>query len=69
MWSAVERLVAGQDAVDEIAVAIDEPLDGEPDLLLGQPAHLEQARLELLELLLKVPDDAVPRGSINRTSR
>ena len=52
----VERAVADEHARDEIAVAIDQALDRQSDLLLRQPAHLEQASLELLELLLKMPD-------------
>ena len=46
----------------EIAIAVDQALDGEPHLLLGQPAHFEQTRLELFELLLKVPDALLRRG-------
>ena len=52
----VERLVAAQHALDEVAVAIDEALDGQAHLLLGEAAHFEQPRLELLELFLEMPD-------------
>ncbi len=52
----VERLVAGEHALDQLAVAVDQALDREAHLLLGQAAHLEQAGLELLELFLKMPD-------------
>ena len=52
----VQRAVARQHARDEIAIAIDEPLDRQAHLFLGEAAHFEQPRLELLELVLKVPD-------------
>ena len=55
----VERLVADQHAIDQIVIAIDESLDREADVLLGEAAHLEQPRLELFELFLEVPDDAL----------
>ena len=42
-------------------VALDQPLDRQAHLFLGEPAHLEQPVLELLELLLKMPDDASDR--------
>ena len=48
-------------------VAIDEALHGQADLLLGEAAHLEQPRLELLQLLLEVPDDAFDRFHLSRT--
>ena len=49
-------------------VAIDQTLDRQAHLLLGEAAHLEQPRLELFELLLEMPDDACPlRPSISRT--
>ena len=59
----VERLVAGQHALDQVAVALDEPLDREAHFFFGQAAHFEQPGLELLELFLKVPDDAFDRFS------
>ena len=40
--------------VDELAVAFDEALDGQAHLFLGEAAHFEQPRLELLELFLKM---------------
>ena len=58
---AVERLVAGEHPVDQVVVALDQPLDGEADVLLGEAAHFEQPRLELFELLLEVADDAFDR--------
>ena len=57
----VERFVAGQDPVNELAVAVYEALDGKPDIFLGHAAHFEQAGLKLLQLLLKVPNDARDR--------
>ena len=69
MCSCVERAVADQHARDQIAIAIDEALDREADLLLGEAAHLEQARLELFELLLKVPDARLGATPSSRTSR
>ena len=39
--------------VDDIAVAPHQPVDGRPHAILGEAAHLEQPRLELLELLLE----------------
>ena len=71
----VERLVAGEHAVDQIAVALDQPLDRQAHLFFGQAAHLEQPRLELFELFLKMPDDAFRRvrmcsdGIVSRTFR
>ena len=58
----VERAVARQDACDEVAVAVDQALDGQPDLFLRQPAHFEQTGLELFELRLKVPDALLRRS-------
>ena len=52
----VQRTVARQDARDQIAIAVDQPLDREADGFLGEPAHFEQAPLELLELVLEMPD-------------
>ena len=52
----VQRLVAGQHAVDVVVVAIHQPFDCDPDLLFGEAAHLEQPGLELLELFLEMPD-------------
>ena len=42
-------------------VALDQPLDGEPHLFLGEAAHFEQPGLELFELFLEMPDDAFDR--------
>ncbi len=53
----VDRLVAGEHALDR-DVALDEPLDGAAHPFFGQPAHLEQPRLELVELFLEVATDA-----------
>ena len=50
----VDRPVAGQHPVDHGGVAFDQPLDRRADPVLGQPAHLEQPRLELFQLLLKM---------------
>ena len=50
----VEWPVAVQHALDELRVALDERVHGRRHALLGEAAHLEQARLELLELLLEV---------------
>ena len=61
MWSAFSGPSPIEHARDQIAVAIDQALDRQPDLLLGEPAHLEQASLELLELLLKMPDSLFRR--------
>ncbi len=64
----VQRLVAGERPVDELVVAIHQPLDRDPHLLFGEAAHLEQPGLELLELFLEMPDDAFRlRSIINRT--
>ena len=65
----VERLVAGQHALDERVVALDEPLDRQADVFLGEPAHLEQPRLELFELFLEMPRDALDRVPFSRISR
>jgi hypothetical protein len=54
----VDGLVARHRALDQGAVSLDQPLDRDADLLLGEAAHLEQARLELFELLLEVSNDA-----------
>ena len=43
-----------------------ERLDGEAHLFLGQAAHLEQPRLELLELFLEMPYDAFDGSMLNR---
>jgi hypothetical protein len=51
----IHRLIAEQHALDTRAIAGDEPLDGETDLFLGEAAHFEQPRLELFQLLLKMP--------------
>ena len=61
MCSAFSGSSPGQHALDEIAVAVDQPLDREAHLFFGEAAHLEQPRLELLELLLEMPDDAFDR--------
>ena len=61
MCSALSGSSPTQHAVDEVVVAIDEALDGEADVLLGQAAHFEQPGLELFELFLKMPDDAFDR--------
>jgi hypothetical protein len=50
----VDRLVAAHHFVDQRRVPRDQPVDGRPHAFLGQPAHLEQPRLEPLELLLEV---------------
>ena len=55
----VDRLVAGERLIDQRDVAFDQPLDRDAHFFLGEPAHFEEARLELLELLLEMPDDAV----------
>ena len=52
----VQRSVAGDHTVDQRAVAFDQTPHREPDLFFGQAAHFEQARFELLEFLLKMPD-------------
>ncbi len=52
----VQRTIAGQDARDQVAVAVDQALDREADSFLGEPAHLEKASFELLELVLEMAD-------------
>ena len=52
----VQRLVAPHDPIDDHGVAAHEALHGGADALLRKAAHLEQARLEPLELLLEVSD-------------
>ena len=44
-----------KDDVDEVAFPIDEGLDRETHLFLGQAAHFEQPRLQMFQFLLKVP--------------
>ena len=56
----VDRTVAGEHAVDDSGASRStRPLDRRADAVLGQPAHLEQARLELFQLFLKVRNDTV----------
>ena len=50
-----------QHAVDQVVVAIDQPLDREAHVLLGQAAHFEQPGLELLQLFLEMADDPFDR--------
>ena len=50
----VDRLVAAHHLVDERRVPRDQPAHGRAHPLLGQAAHLEQPRLERLELLLEM---------------
>ena len=50
-----------------VVVALDQAFDGQADLLLRQPAHFEQPRLELFELLLEMPDDALRPAPSSRT--
>ena len=50
-----------QRPLDEVLVALDQPLDGQPHLFFGETAHLEQPGLELFELFLEMPDDALDR--------
>ena len=59
MCSALIGSSPAQHALDERVVALDQALDGEAHLLLGEAAHLEQPRLELFELFLEMPDDAL----------
>jgi hypothetical protein len=54
----VDRVVSGQDVVDERHVPLDQRLDREADFFLGETAHLEQARLERVELLVKMRGSA-----------
>ena len=56
MCSALSGPSPAEDARDQIAVAVHQPLDRQAHLLLGEPAHFEQARLELFELVLEMPD-------------
>ena len=58
----VERLVAAQHARRSSSRSRStSALDGQAHLFLGEPAHLEQPRLELFELLLEMPDERVRR--------
>ena len=54
----VDGRVAAEHALDRRHVAVDQAAHGQPQAVLGQSAHFEQAGLELLELLLKVRDVA-----------
>jgi hypothetical protein len=54
----VDRHVAGDDALDQREIALDQAPDGEADAVLREAAHFEQARLELFELLLEMSNDA-----------
>ena len=54
--NAPERSFVRHMAQDERRVAINERLDGEPDALLGQAAHVQQPRFQLLQLRLEVRD-------------
>ena len=67
MCSALIGSSPASTRVDQVAVALDQALDRQAHLFLGQAAHLEQPGLELLELFLEMPDDAFRRGSISRT--
>ena len=60
----VDRRVAGQHAVDDGRVALDESADGRADAVLGEAAHFEQPCLELFELFLKVRNDAIGHDSV-----
>ena len=62
----VDRRVAGEHAVDEGAVALDQPLDRRAHAVLGQAAHFEQPGLELFELFLKVRYQTVSHSVIGR---
>jgi hypothetical protein len=50
----VHRLVADEHAIEQVAIAFDQSLDRQAHLLLREPAHFEQPRLELFELLLEM---------------
>ena len=54
MWSWLIGPSPGQHPVDQRQVALDQPLDRRADPVLGEAAHLEQPRLELFQLLLKM---------------
>ena len=55
---SVDGLVAVQYVLDLGEVAFGQPLDGAAHAGFGEPAHFEQARLEDVELLLKVSNEA-----------
>ena len=52
-----------------VAVAVDEPLDRQAHLFLGEAAHFEQPGLQLLELVLESAGRRVRSGhrASNRT--
>jgi len=65
---------AVQRELDELAIPIHERFDGQAHLFLGEAAHFKQPRLELLELLLKMPPVAFdlfhqPTALVNRIVR
>jgi hypothetical protein len=50
----VQWLVTDQRAVNQVVIAVDQPLHGETHLLFCAAGHLEQPRLELLQLFLEM---------------
>ena len=65
MCSWLIGAVAGEHAIDHRGVALDQRLDRRADAVFGKAAHLEQARLQLLEFFLEMRDDW--RSDISRT--
>jgi hypothetical protein len=52
----IDDRVAAQDLLELRVIALYDGTHGGADAILGEPAHLEQPRLQLLELFLEVPD-------------
>ncbi len=62
----IDWLVADQHAFDAAAIAGNQTLDGKTHLFFREPTHFEQPRLEMFELLLKMPDAFGTRHYPNR---
>ena len=54
MWSSLSRHVAVEHFVDELTVALDEPLHRRADAIFREPAHGEQPLFQRTELLLEM---------------
>jgi len=52
----VDNAIAAEHLVDEPVIAIDDRPHGRAKAIFGEPAHLQETRLELLQFFLKVSD-------------
>ncbi|HVQ13150.1 MAG TPA: hypothetical protein VMS40_06150, partial [Vicinamibacterales bacterium] len=55
----IDRLVAGQNFVDDGGIALDESVQGKAHPFLGKAAHFEQPALKCFELFAEVGDLAI----------